>query len=64
MKIFIEKDQKDVVITFNGLAKDLLSNLNINFEEVLIVRNGNLVIEDEILSDDDIIQLLSVVSGG
>ena len=37
---------------------------NILVEDVLIIKNGALVTEDVLLSDDDKIKLLSVISGG
>jgi sulfur carrier protein ThiS len=64
MNIFIEKTQERLTKTFSGSALELLNELAINLEEILIVRNGELVTEDTLLSDQDEIRLLSVVSGG
>lgn len=64
MNIFIERTKEDQSIEFSGTALDLLSKLNIVPQEVLIIRNGTLVTEDEILESTDTIRLLSVVSGG
>ncbi len=64
MKIFIERTQKNIEQLFTGVATELLKKLGLTAEEVLIVRNGTLVTEDELLTNDDTIRLLSVVSGG
>jgi len=64
MNIFIEKTQERITKTFSGSAQELLKELAINLEEILIVRNGELVTEDVLLSDTDDVALLSVVSGG
>lgn len=45
-------------------VRDLLKRLNLNPEAYLVVRNGSLVTEDEIVSDEDEIKLIRVVSGG
>ena len=64
MKITIERPKKTVTMEYEGAAIDLLKKLEIPSEEVLIIRNGELVTEDEQLKDDDTIELLSVISGG
>jgi len=64
MKIFIERDNKRVRMKFAGRASDLLKKIKINKETVLIIKNNELVDYDEMLSDNDDIKILSVVSGG
>lgn len=64
MEIFMERTQQTMSRSFSGVASDLLSNLGIGSEEVLIIRNGELVTEDELLTNEDSIKLLSVISGG
>lgn len=64
MKIFVEKENKLIEKTFEGIASSLLTELDIILEDVLIIRNGELVTEDEFLNNDDEIKLLSVISGG
>ena len=64
MIILIERTKEEFKKKFNGTAKDLLHELNILIEDVLIIRNNQLVTEDEKLLDTDIIKLLSVISGG
>lgn len=64
MKIYLEQQNKHVNKKFTGTAKKLLSELGVNSQAVLIVKNNELVTEDEMLKDKDEIKLLSVVSGG
>lgn len=64
MKIFDERKNQEITIKFTGKAGALLLKLKINPEEVLIVKNDELVTIDENLQDSDNIQLLSVISGG
>lgn len=46
------------------LVSVLLDRLDINRESVLVVRNGTIVPSDEQLSDDDIVEIRPVISGG
>lgn len=47
-----------------SLVADLLRHLRINPEIVLVVRNNEVLTEDEILKEKDSIKILSVISGG
>jgi len=64
MKIFIERTKETEEFYFSGRVDELLRKLGFVSEEVLVVKNGELVTEDENLSDEDEVKLLSVVSGG
>ncbi|MBW3010609.1 MoaD/ThiS family protein [Candidatus Woesearchaeota archaeon] len=65
MKIIIKKSGKqEIKQKFSGSGKDLLAKLKINPEEVLLLKNNELVDISEKLSDTDIVEILSVVSGG
>ena len=64
MKIFIERTQQSTEKTFEGRAIDLIKLLGMNVEELLIIKNSELVTENEDLTDTDEIKLLSVISGG
>ncbi len=43
---------------------NLLARLDLNREAVLVIRDGDLVPGDETLSDDDVIEIRPVISGG
>ncbi len=64
MKITIERTKETFERDFEGTGAELLKSLDILVEDVLIIRNGSLVTEDEPLEKQDSIQLLSVISGG
>ncbi len=63
MKIYIESENKSRIVK-PGKVKDILSSLNINSETVIVVRNDEVVTEDEKLKEKDTIKILSVISGG
>jgi sulfur carrier protein ThiS len=46
------------------IARDVLKTVGLNPEEVLVVRNGQLVTEDTVLRDEDEVRLVAVISGG
>ncbi len=65
LTIFNEREQTTVKIKFAGTkVKDLLHYLKLNPESFLVVRNSEVITEEEILQDQDKIELLSVISGG
>jgi len=43
---------------------DALKKTNIVPESVIATRNGEMIVEDEILKDKDVIKLIAVMSGG
>jgi sulfur carrier protein ThiS len=45
-------------------ARDALKTAGLNPEEVLVVRNGQLVTEDTVLQEGDEVKLVAVISGG
>ena len=63
VKVFIEKENKTVIAKGNTI-KEILEKLNINPEEVLTVKNNELVTLETKISEKDSIKLLSVISGG
>ena len=60
MQVFIEYDNKNKEISFNGTVSQLLQQLKINSETVIVAKNNELVTEEEQLSDKDEVKLLSV----
>lgn len=43
---------------------DSLKKINILSESVIAVRDGEMILDDEILKDGDIVKLVAVISGG
>jgi len=65
MKIIIKQcGEEKISKSFEGTVKSLLANLDINPETVLVVKNGELLQLGDFVSDNDIVEILSVVSGG
>lgn len=64
MDVLIEKTGKTVKLRFEGSVGSLLSKLRINQETVIVVKNDELVTEDDYLQDKDKIKIMSVISGG
>ncbi len=64
MKIYIEKENKNLNLEYKGTVKELLEKLNINIETVVVLKNNEIVTEEELLEEKDEIKILSVISGG
>jgi sulfur carrier protein len=44
--------------------RDLLNELELSAQTIVSKQNGELVIEDTIINDDDVIQLVQIIYGG
>ena len=64
MKLFIERENLNKNMKFNGKVSRLLEKLKLNPSAVLVARNNSLVTEDDELKDKDEVKILSVISGG
>ncbi len=65
IKVYIEREDKEMEIEFNGkTVKDLLEYLKLPSSEFVVMKNGEIVTEDEELKDGDYIKIIDVVSGG
>jgi len=61
----IDTDQEWLVEAENGARiRDVLEKLDLNPEEYIVSRNGEVVAEDEEVGEGDLIILYPVVSGG
>lgn len=43
---------------------DSLKKINVLSESVIATRNGEMILDDEILRDGDVVKLIAVISGG
>ncbi|MBI2665945.1 MoaD/ThiS family protein [Candidatus Woesearchaeota archaeon] len=60
-----ERPRTKEKISFSGkTVQELLLKLKINPETVIVVRNNEVITEDCLLKNKDIVELLSVISGG
>ncbi len=65
VEVFNEREQTATNVELEGRkVKDLLNKLKLNPEAFLVIRNDEVLTEDETLHDHDRIELLSVISGG
>jgi len=67
MKVEVELSWKNETKVLEGefkTIKDVLNQLNIFPSEVVIIKNGKIVLEEEKVSDGDKIKLINVISGG
>jgi len=64
MKVYYDKTGETTELEFTGTAAELLKKLAINPETVVITKNSTIITQDDEVSNDDEIKLLSVVSGG
>lgn len=63
IKVYIDKSKESKTVEANDI-KELVKKLNLNLEEFIIVKNGELITENTKLKDKDEIKFLSVMSGG
>jgi len=45
-------------------VRDLLKKMNLSPQAVLVIRNNEVVTEDEVLEESDEIRIISAISGG
>ena len=66
VNVFIDRENssKSIQLENNARVESLLKKLGINPVTVIVSRNNELILEDEELSDNDEIKILSVISGG
>mgnify|MGYP001606530523 CR=1 FL=1 len=62
--IYDEKKDKTIKLVFRGKVKTLLQKTKHNPETVLVVRDKELLTEEDTLKNTDMIEFRSVISGG
>jgi len=63
INVFIQRRKENHELNVNSIS-EIFDELKINKNEVIIVRNDELITKDAKLKENDIIELLSVISGG
>ena len=61
-KLILRNQEHEV--RHGSTLRDCLLKLNIQPDTVLATRQGELITDDEVLRQDDVIKLVSVISGG
>ena len=59
-----ELDETREIPKENYTIKDLLDELGLSAQTMVSKQNGELVIEDSLINDDDEIQLVQIIYGG
>lgn len=63
INVFIQRRKENHELSVNSIS-EIFDELKINENEVIIVRNDELITKDAKLKENDKIELLSVISGG
>ena len=64
MKVLLRNPRREVDVTGGRTVRALLSELGLDREAHLVIRNGTLVPGDERLDDLDVVEVRPVISGG
>ncbi|KZX15165.1 MoaD/ThiS family protein [Methanobrevibacter filiformis] len=66
MAYTLKIEGKEEIKELNGkkTIKDLLNELELSNESIVTKKNGEVVVEDEIIEDNDTIQLIRIIYGG
>ena len=64
MKVHLRQPTKEIEVTGPKRVRDLLKELHLIPEGYLVIRNDDLVTDDEILKESDTIEIRPVISGG
>ena len=64
MKIHLSHPSRDIDIQGPKRVRELFKELQLIPEAYLVIRNNDLVTEDEVLQDTDHIEIRPVISGG
>ncbi|MBS3117133.1 MoaD/ThiS family protein [Candidatus Woesearchaeota archaeon] len=65
ISVHIERTNTTQKIDFSGITvRQLLCQLDLNLETVLVARNNEVLTEEETLQENDLLEILSVISGG
>ena len=64
MKVLLRNPRREVDLTGARTVRALLTELGLDREAHLVIRNGTLVPGDERLDDLDVVEVRPVISGG
>jgi sulfur carrier protein len=65
MKVIVRNPQrKELVLEGNRRVDALIKELGLNPEQVLVIRNDNLLTRDVLVRDDETVEILTAISGG
>jgi len=64
MRVLLRNPRRELELAGPVTVAKLLGQLELNRESVLVVRGDTLVPGDAVLSDDDVVEIRPVISGG
>lgn len=64
MKVLLRNPKREITIDGKRSVNALLAQLDLPRESHLVIRNGTLVPGDADLTDDDVVEIRPVISGG
>lgn len=64
MKVRLRNPDREIQLSGPRKVKDVLGELGINPDTVLVIRDRALVTREERLTDEDVIEIRPVISGG
>jgi sulfur carrier protein ThiS len=64
MKVKLRNPDRDVEVRGGRRVRDVLSDLRIDPDTVLVIRERELLTRDERVGDDDRLEIRPVISGG
>jgi sulfur carrier protein len=56
--------EKEFEVRPGMMLLDALRKIDVVPESVIATRNGEMIVDDEILKDGDVVKLIAVISGG
>ena len=64
VQVYIDKEDSTKEFSFTGLVSDLCTQIQLNQEEIIVTRDGELLLANEKVENSDYIKILYVLSGG
>ncbi|WPX09029.1 MoaD/ThiS family protein [Anaerocellum danielii] len=64
MKVIFAGKNKEIEVKGPKSAQSLAKDLGISLEANVFIKNGEIVAPDDVLNDDDVVEVISAVSGG
>ncbi len=64
MKVLLRNPKREITLEGKRSVNALLAQLELPRESHLVIRNGTLVPGDADLTDDDVVEIRPVISGG
>ncbi len=64
MKVVLRNQGREVELSGRRRVRELLAELGVLPDTVLVIRGRELLTIDEVVTDDDVVELRPVISGG